>query len=163
MADHAGKPQGRALEGRNGEIYRKYTVYRWTQEKIAQHYGIDQTRVSQIIKAVQATIPQHDLAEMRQQSLELYAELTARALEIADLVPAPVLRGQDGLILTEVDPETGEERVVRDYSGRLRAMETAAKFDQETRKLMGLDAAQKVESTATVKYEVVGVNTGDLT
>jgi hypothetical protein len=156
MADQSGA-RGAALEGRNGEIYRKYTVYRWTQAKIAEHYGIAQSRVHQIIKAVQATIPKHDLAEMRQQSLELYAELTARALEIADLVPAPVFVGKDGAIAYDEDGN-----VVRDYSGKLRAMETAARFDQETRKLMGLDAASKSEVMSQVKYEIVGLSSDDI-
>lgn len=158
MTDHADKPQGVALDGRNGEVYRKYTVYRWTQEKIAAHYDISRQRVGQIIKAVSDTIPKHDLAEMRQQSLELYAELTARALEIADLVPAPVFVGKDGEIARDEDGN-----VVRDYSGKLAAMDTARRMDLETRKLMGLDAAAKQEVMSQVRYEIVSVDTSDLT
>lgn len=148
----------RRLEGRNGEIWRRYSVYRWTQERIAEEFEISQERVSQIISEIRASLPADDLAEMRKQSLELYAELTARALEIADMVPAPVFVGKDGSIAYDTDGN-----VVRDYTGRLRALETAAKFDAETRKLMGLDAAQKAEVASTVRYELVGVNPEDLT
>ncbi len=34
--------------------------------------------------------------------------------------------------------------------------------DAEKRKLLGMDAATKVESTATVRYEVAGVDLEDL-
>ena len=144
------------MEGRDGEIWRGYTVYRKTQSRLAAEYGLSQARISEIIRDARASIPQHDRDEMRQQSLELYAELTRRAMEIADLVPAPVVVGKDGDILYE------NGKIVRDYTGRLRAMETAAKFDAETRKLMGLDAASKTEVSGSVKYEVVGIDADDL-
>ena len=147
-----------ALDGRNGDIWRRYSVYRWTQERIADHYGVTQQTVSEIIRRVREALPVDDLAEMRKQSLELYAELTARAMEIADMVPVPVFVGKDGSIAYDPDGN-----VVRDYTGRLRALETAAKFDAETRKLMGLDAASKQEISSQVRYEIAGISTDDLT
>jgi hypothetical protein len=145
------------LEGRNGSVWRAVTIYRRTYEDVAEEFGISKQRVGQIVADVKASIPTTDLDQMRQESLELYAELGRRALEIVDLVPAPIFVGKDGVIARD---ENGEP--VRDYSGRLRAMETAANFDRERRKLMGLDAAQKAEVSASVKYEIVGVNTEDL-
>jgi transcriptional regulator with XRE-family HTH domain len=145
------------LEGRNGSIWRGHTIYRRTQEDLAEEFGITQARVSQIITEVRAGIPKHDLDAMRQESLDLYSELGRRALEIVDLVPAPVFVGKDGSIAYD---ESGE--VVRDYTGRLRAMETAAKFDAERRKLMGLDAAQKAEVSGNVTYQIVGIDPADL-
>jgi hypothetical protein len=47
---------------------------------------------------------------------------------------------------------------VRDYSLRLAALEQARKADVEIRKLHGLDAAQKVDVTGAVRYEVAGVD-----
>ncbi len=52
--------------------------------------------------------------------------------------------------------------IVRDYAGRLRALDMALKADDTMAKRLGLDAASKVESTATVKYEIVGVDPEDL-
>lgn len=144
------------MEGRDGQIWRAYTVYRHTQSRIAADFGISSTRVSEIIQQVRATIPQHDLDEMRQMSIDLYADLTRRAMEIVDLVPAPVVVGKDGDILYE------DGEIVRDYSGRLRAIETAAKMDGETRKLMGLDSATKSEVSGSITYEVVGIDENDL-
>lgn len=146
-----------SLEGRNGSVWRAVTIYRRTYEDVAHEHGISKQRVGQIIADVRAQIPQVDLDAMRQESMDLYSELGRRAMEIADLVPAPIFVGKDGNIALD---ENGEP--VRDYSGRLRALETAAKFDEHRRKLMGLDAAQKAEMSAQVRYEIVGVNTEDL-
>lgn len=156
-ASNKDAPQGIALEGRNGRIWQLYTVQRWSQERIAEHYGISQPRVSQIILAVRASLPAEDLAEMRLKAAELYADLVRRAYEIADLPAAPVFVGKDGTLARD---EHGN--VVRDYSAQMRAMELAAKFDAENRKLFGLDAATRINSTSTVKYVLEGVNTADL-
>ena len=141
-------------------MWQLYTLYRMNQAQVAAEVGISQQRVSEILRDVRASIPEDDKALMRAESLELYRELTRRAMEIADLVPAPVVVGKDGDILR--DPDDPDLPVVRDYSGRLRAMETAAKFDAETRKLMGLDAATKTEVGGSVRYEVVGVDVTEL-
>jgi len=145
------------LEGRNGQVVRRYTIYRQTQAQIADDLDISQARVSEIIAEWRASTPAVDLDAMRQQSLALYAELTERALEIADLAGAPIAVGKDGKIFYD---ENGE--VVRDHSGRLRALETAAKMDAETRKLMGLDAAGRMEISGSVRYELVGIDPEDL-
>ena len=157
MRERRGQRGAARYEGRNGQVWRLYTVYRQNQEQIADDLGISQQRVSEIIREVRANIPAPDLDEMRQQSLGLYAELTERALEIADLAAAPVAVGKDGSIFYD---ENGE--VVRDYTGKLRAIETAAKMDAETRKLMGLDAAGKLEIQGSVRYELVGIDPEDL-
>src|SRR6187551_3564988 len=119
MIDRRGGRGSARFEGRNGQVIRRYTIYRQTQEQIAEDLGISQERVSQLIREWRASTPAVDLDAMRQQSLALYAELTERALEIADLAGAPIAVGKDGIVLE--DPETGQ--VVRDYSGRLRAIE----------------------------------------
>lgn len=155
---NGGKPRGLALEGRNGEIWRAVTIYRKTREAVAEEHGISRQRVDQIIADVRENLPPEDVSEMRRESLELYAEMTRRALEIVDLIPAPLVAGKDGDLVE--DPDTGE--YVRDYSGRIKAMEAAVKFDQERRKLMGLDAAQKIEQTGSVRFELVGVDPAEL-
>lgn len=146
------------LEGRNGEVWRKHIIYGWTQERCAEHFGISQQRVAEIIAQVRASIPEDSKADLVRASMDLINEVKARALEIADMLPAPVVAGKDGEPV--MDPETGQW--VRDFSGRLRALETALKADDTLAKRLGLDAASKIESTATVRYEVVGVDTEDL-
>jgi len=145
------------LEGRNGSIWRAVTIYRRNYEDVADEFGISKARVAQIIQQVRESIPVTDLDAMRRESLELYAELTRRALEIADQAAAPIFVGKDGTIAYDEN-----NNVVRDYTGRLRAMETAAKFDAETRKLMGLDSATKAEISGSFKVEIVGVSPDEL-
>lgn len=158
MATTPDKSQPR-LEGRNGEVYRKHIIYGWTQERCAEHFGISQERVSQIVRDVRAGIPEDSKADLVRASMDLINEVKARALEIADMIPAPVVAGKDGTPV--YDPETG--MLARDFSGRLRALETALKADDTLAKRLGLDAASKIESTATVRYEVLGVDTENLT
>ncbi len=45
-----------------------------------------------------------------------------------------------------------------DHSGRLAAMEFVRKVNETVAKRMGLDSAQQIESTATVRYEIAGLD-----
>lgn len=153
-------PPGMTLDGRNGAIWRQVKIYARTMEDVAQEYGLSHQRVSQIIAAVEKDLPKLDLDAMRRESLELLAEVKRRALDIADMVAAPVAAGKDGNILR--DPENNNA-VVRDFAGKIKALEVAVRTDAERRKLMGLDAASKTEITGAVRYEIVGVESDDLT
>ena len=151
-----GVPEGED-DARDWEIWRQRTVYRLTQRELAVKFGLGQQRISQILRAVRAKMPEDDLEQMRAESLALYDDLGRRALEIVDLTPAPVFVGKDGAIAYDDDGS-----VVRDYSGRLNAMKVAMEMDRERRKLFGLDAAQKVEQSGAVRFEIVGVDPEDL-
>lgn len=133
-------PELARLEGRNGAIWREYCEGR-TQTWLAGKYGLAQSRISQIIDQVRASIPNVDRDEEIQRSLELLRELRAGALEIWHMAAAPVTAGKDGTVV--YDPETHE--VVRDHAGRLRALETALKTDQMIATRLGLDAASKMD------------------
>jgi regulator of PEP synthase PpsR (kinase-PPPase family) len=148
------------LDGRNGEVWRRYSIYGWTQERIAEHFNIHQTRVGAIIREVSKGVEPVDKQLMIQKSLELLDDLKARAMEIVDMAAAPVAVGKDGEILR--DPENGDA-IIRDYSGRIRAMEFAVRADDTIAKRLGLNAPDRVESTSHVKYEIVDVPTEDLT
>lgn len=132
------------LEGRNGEIWRKHLLG-WTQEALAQEHGLTQARISQILADVRATIPPVDLVQARQTHQELLADLRRRVSEIALAPLPPVTAGKDGRPV--VDPVTGE--YVRDASGRYQALMGVAKLEERMAKLMGLDAAEKVDVSVT--------------
>lgn len=157
------------LEGRNGEVYRRWAVYRESQEAIGERFGISNQRVSQIIAAVRGKMEPTDRGELIEQSRVLLADLQKRFLEIAELTPAPVVRGKDGDILydTVTDPETGESHqvVVRDYSARMKALAEARITDEQIAKRFGLSEPAKtsVDLQATVRYEIAGVDEDDLT
>lgn len=128
------------LEHRNGVIWRDYCAGR-TQESLAAEHSISQARVSQIIRQVRDSIPEETREEEVQRSLEMLRELRAGALEVWHMRAAPVTAGKDGFVL--LDPE--DQAVVRDHTGRLRALETALKVDQMIANRLGLDAAQKLD------------------
>ena len=87
-----------------------------------------------------------------------------RALFLAEMEGAPATAGKDGEILYDpsVRDADGKPAMVRDYSGRIAALKLALEADRERRKLLGLDAASKIESTATVRYVLEGINPEDL-
>lgn len=147
------------LTAQEERAWHLYAVRRWTQHAIADDLGVSQQRISQLLARVRERLPKPDLGEMRQQAVDLYADIVRRSYALAELEGAPVTAGKDGDVV--VDPESGD--VVRDYGARLAALRLAKDAEAELRKLMGLDAASKVESTATVRYEVHGVDTSKLT
>lgn len=150
---------GADLTGRAGLVWHLYAVQRWTQGQIARELNLSQQRISQILADVRAALPAEDRAEMVRQSIELHADVIRRAYALAEMAGAPVTAGKDGDVV--IDPEGGA--VVRDYAGRVAALRLALSAEAELRKLMGLDAATKVESSATVRYVLEGVSVDDLT
>lgn len=132
---------GDRLTGRNGLIWRDYCGGR-TQASLAAEHGVSQQRISEIIQAVRDGITQETREEEIQRSLEMLAELRAGALEVWRMAAAPVFVGKDGDVARDPD---NDDAVVRDHSGRLRALETAVRVDQRIATLLGLDAATKMD------------------
>lgn len=153
-----GVQRGEDLEGRSGIVWKMYAVKRWTQERIARELGVSQQRVSQILKDVRAAIPAPDKAEMILKSIEAHHHVIAELHALAERNGAPVTAGKDGTIV--LDPD--DQSVVRDWSLHVNVYRALLVAEAELRKLMGLDAATKTESTATVRYVLEGVNTDDL-
>lgn len=139
---------------RDDLIYRLRVVNRLPQSKIAERVGLSQQRVSQILERVTANLPVPNLAAVRDESYRMLRHVQEEALNLAEMQGAPVTAGKDGMVV--YDPETGA--TVRDYAGRNVALRLAIEADKEIRKLMGADAASKVESTATVRYELAGID-----
>lgn len=141
------------LEGRNGEIWHRYAIRSQTIERIAEDLNLSNQRVSQILDEIRKSIPEPDRQELVKHSIELLQYAQDTALEIVAMTPAPVFVGKDGSIAYD---EKGE--VVRDYSGRLRALETAIKANDTIAKRLGLDSPTKIETSGAVRYEIVGVD-----
>lgn len=131
------------LAGRNGQIWRDY-CRGVTQQEIGRKYQLSQNRVSEIIKQVRDSIPEHVRADAVTEIREHLRELRAEASRIADMDPTPVHHPRTGEILCDLDG-----RPVYDYAGKIRAMETALRFAESERKLLGLDAAVKVDMHTT--------------
>jgi hypothetical protein len=135
-----------------------YTVRQMAQNRIAQELEISYQRVSKIVANCRAKLPPVDRVEMRNRLINLKEEVIERALSLAELEGAPVTAGKDGDIVR--DPATGE--VVRDYAARIQAYRLALDAARELRKLEGLDAASKVETSGTVRYVLEGIDLKDL-
>lgn len=118
-----------------------------SQPEIARRDGVDQSTVSRALQRVRDSIPERDRSHEVQRSLAMLDKLRHGALEIVAMAPAPVTVGKDGDVL--YDPELkgpdGRPALVRDYSGRIRAMETALKVEQRIGQILGYDAAQKLD------------------
>lgn len=129
------------LDGRNGAIWEDYCAGS-TQDHLAAKYGISQSRVSEIIAAVRASIPPTDLDEARQKALDGVAELQRAAI---DLVRAPLAPAySNGRMMVDEDG-----RPIMDMTGRLNALRVATGIVERTSKLLGLDAPAKVEHGLT--------------
>jgi len=139
------------LEGRNGLIWQQHLAG-WTQERIAEHHDIGQSRVSQIIADVRASIPEEERDAVRLTVVERLDVLIAEASAVMTthhyVVSATgrVVEGPDGMPL-------------RDNSPRLAAAKLISQLDAERRKLLGLDAPAKTEHSGKVAtYHVTGVD-----
>ena len=152
LTDHGGVAQD--LPEQDEEIYRLRVVDRLTFSEIGKRYGITPQAVHQRFQRIAAGLPMPDIAAVRAESLTMLREIEREAIAVARMQGAPVTAGKDGGVV--YDPETSQ--VVRDFAGRLQALKLAGWADAEARKLMGADAASKVESTAIVRYELVGID-----
>lgn len=152
------------LEGRNGAIARAYFVSGKTQSEIALDFGITRERVSQLLTEARKEIPDIDKAAYLTASLETLQYVQQVAAELIEREGAPVTAGKDGDIVYDpkVLDEHGDPVVVRDYTGRVLAAQLLLKASEQQAKRLGLDAATKIESTATVRYEIAGVDPDDL-
>jgi hypothetical protein len=149
---------------RNAAIWRAYVSGR-TQVSLAEEYGVDQSRISQICATFRDAIKQETKEERALRELAFLDEVRERAMEVAKLPAPPVTAGKDGDIVydpTNKGPD-GKPAVVRDHGGRLTAMSLAVQTSAHMRKLLGLDAPTRTEITGGVRHEVVGVDPEALT
>jgi transcriptional regulator with XRE-family HTH domain len=135
------------LEGRNGDIWRRY-VGGATQESLAERYGIDQSRVSQIISAVRASIPEQTRDALRQEHVDFLREIRDSAMALARAPLPPAVNNKGNVI---IDPTTKE--IVRDATGRLSALRHAADFATRAEKLLGLEPPAESRITITSEEE----------
>jgi hypothetical protein len=122
-----------------------------TQTELARRDNVDQSTVSRALDRVRAAIPERDRAEEVQRSLAMLDRLRRGAMEIVAMTPAPVTVGKEGDLLYDPEVKDAEDRpvLVRDYTGRLRAMETALKMEARIGQILGYDAAQKLDMSVS--------------
>lgn len=92
--------------------------------------------------------------------IERLETLYEKALEVLEADHVVVSHGK---VVTMADPETGEEKPLKDNGPKLAAIREARVTMESFRKLMGLDQPTQVSVSGAVRYEVVGVDPTDLT
>jgi hypothetical protein len=128
--------------GRDGEIWRAYTRGE-TQESIGKRFGITQTRVSQIIVQVRASIPEPDRVALILRETEFLDQMRLTALALVDSRPIPAYSNGKPIIMDDGTP-------AEDHSGRLAAYDRALKAHERYCRLLGLDAPTRSDVAATV-------------
>lgn len=118
-----------------------------TQSEVARREGVAQSTVSRALERIRASLPEADVRQEVQRSLAMLQRLRAGAMDLVEAAAAPVTVGKDGYLL--YDPELkgpdGKPVLVRDHTGRLRAMETALRMEARIGAILGYDAAQKLD------------------
>jgi transcriptional regulator with XRE-family HTH domain len=138
------KPQ--RLAGRNGDVWQAY-LSGVTQEAIAERFGISQSRVSQLVTEVRASIPEPVIAEIKQAEAERIAMLYTETVAIMR-AHHPVVSLQRGEVIPGLE----------DAGPKLAAIAMALKIHERVAKTYGTDAAQKIEASAQVKFSYEGVD-----
>lgn len=137
---------GDRLAHRNGEIWRAYVAGK-TQDAIAAEFGLSQRRVSDIIAEVRETIPPEDRAHLVQREADFLDEMRQVVLELVQGPPIPAYSNGRPILMPDGS-------IAEDHSGRLAAWDRAIKAHERLAKLLGLDAAAKVEATVTAPEEL---------
>lgn len=133
----------------------------WTNQRIADHLGYNSP--SSVRDACRRAIRDivkdgaEKLIAVHVDRLETLYEAAVEVLEADHVVVS------HGKVVTMLDPETGEEKPLKDNGPKLAAIREARATMESFRKLMGLDQPTQVNVSGGVRYEVVGVDPADLT
>lgn len=133
------------LGERRAEAYHLWITGK-TQRFIAEHLGISQQVVSDDVNAYRDSIPAEDRDQMRRDQVQRLQGLRDAMYELATKDGTPITAGKDGDLV--IDPDTGQ--AARDYSTRIQATREISKLDEREAKLLGLNAADKVEVSGSV-------------
>lgn len=118
----------------------------WTMPKIAKHYGLDVSTISDDLREYRTALPSATREQMIERHHAKLADIAERLEAIAAQPAPPVTAGQYGAPV--VDPDTGA--IVRDYGAQAAALrEIRATLAQEA-KLAGLNAADKLDVSGSV-------------
>jgi hypothetical protein len=122
------------LMGRNGRLWREY-VRGATQEELAERHSMSQAAVSAAIAAVRDSIPMKEREALIKEEIDLFRMLRSEVLELWDQ-DAPDLVS-NGRIMEGI----------KDHGGRLTALARAESLSARMHKLLGIEAAAKVDLT----------------
>jgi hypothetical protein len=132
----------------------------WTLTMIAAELGYGHR--SSVAEAIDRAY--RDIAEPARAGRDKRARQLDMLWEYAqEILDREHITVSNGKVITLPDPETGEEKPLRDDGPALQAITEMRRINESYRKLEGDDRPAKMEVSGGVKYEVVGVDPEDLT
>lgn len=148
---------------------------RMTYQQIADELGISTSTAYEAYQRVLARTIEEPAAEARQRELEDLDRAQRAVLEVLEGEHYAVSHGrvvrrwlawetdeEGNPVLDELGKPIGIYEDVLDDGPILQAVDRLVKIGESRRKLLGLDAAQKMDVTGEITYEIVGVPTEEL-
>lgn len=133
----------------------------WTYQRIADElgYATKTGALDAVRRAVREVVqgPAERLVALHIERLETLYEAALEVLEADHVLVS------HGKVITMADPETGEEKPLKDNGPKLAAIREARATLDSFWTLTGMKKPAKVEHSGGVRYEVVGVDPADLT
>jgi len=162
---HKGRDGGgrftKSLEGAERDAYAaRLHAAGHSYNEIAAELGIHKSQAIRAVQRAVRAVVKDAGEEVVQLHIDRLEYLYGKAVEIAEADHVVVSHGK---VVTMRDPETGEEKPLRDTGPTLAALREARASLESFRRLVGMDKPATVEHSGGVKYEVVGVDPADLT
>lgn len=139
---------------RDYDIWQRYTAGE-TQQAIADHYGLSQPTVSQILARMRDDVPIEERRARQRRQLADLDHMRKEALALVDAEPIPAY--SQGKAILMADGTQAE-----DHTGRVRAMDAVVKFQERESRALGLDAKVQIEQSGDVTYRFIGASPDDL-
>lgn len=125
---------------RDYNIWQRYTNGE-TQQKIADHYGLTQQTVSEILARMRDDVPIEERRARQRRQLADLDHMREQALTLADADPIPAYSQGKAILMADGTP-------AEDHTGRVRAMDLVVKLQEREAKALGLDAATRISVEA---------------
>lgn len=126
---------------RDRAIVREYMSGR-SLAAVGEKYGLSQSRTHEIVKAWREAFPPEAKEELVVRDSAWLDEKRAEAAELWDMAPVPAYSNGRPIEMPDGSPAW-------DHSGRIAGLKLALDIQARLSKMLGLDAAQKVEATVT--------------
>lgn len=132
-------------------------------EVIAQHCSLSDGRIREILAKMRGYVRPPDREEMRRQAYGVMSQIQQRMIPILQSPGAPMVkvvgRGENmgGKIVAVKDPDSGE--YVREQGAPMAAARELVRASNLIADMFGLKEATRIETSGTVKYEIVSIDT----
>jgi hypothetical protein len=144
---------------RRARVVRRYRAGR-TFEQIGTELGVSRQRAHQIYWEAMDAVIDREVSSRRAEMADQLDEVMRVASAV---MAADHIAHSNGRVVTLTDPDTGDEVPVLDHAPKLDAGRTIIAAQARLSKMIGADAATKVESEVSVlRYEVAGIEPGDV-